>query len=165
MNLCFLDISKVCLSSCNLYSCFIFWSGLSLRMVIQGHRDSFLTVLCLWSLCNLPMLPTSQDSNVQNIDSILTIWFRILFCKKTTVYLFSQRTMSCQGKGGKQQFEIACASRGFHVFYELWKPKLGQMLHGRQGIGNLHNPFAIFLRTKIPGKLTDFDAVRDNLKK
>ena len=70
--------------------------------------------------------------------------------------------MSCQGKGGKKQLEIACASRGFHVFYELWKPKLGQMLHGRQEIGNLNDPFAIFLRTKIPGKLTDFDAVRDN---
>ena len=36
------------------------------------------------------------------------------------------------------------------------------MLHGRQEIGNLNDPFAIFLRTKIPGKLTDFDAVRDN---
>ena len=28
----------------------------------------------------------------------------------------------------KQQFEIACASRSFHVYRELWKPKLGQKL-------------------------------------
>ena len=26
--------------------------------------------------------------------------------------------MSCEGKRRKQQFEIACASRGFHVYRE-----------------------------------------------
>ena len=30
--------------------------------------------------------------------------------------------MSCDGKGEKQQFEIACASRRFHVYHEQWKP-------------------------------------------
>ena len=30
--------------------------------------------------------------------------------------------MACEG--GKQQFEILCASCGFHVYNELWKPKL-----------------------------------------
>ena len=62
-------------------------------------------------------------------------------------------------KSGKQQFEITCASRGFHVYRELWKPKLGQNLQVKQEIGNLHDPFAISLGAKIPGKLTDFDIV------
>ena len=33
--------------------------------------------------------------------------------------------MANKRESGKQQFEIACASRGFHVYRELWKPKLG----------------------------------------
>ena len=36
--------------------------------------------------------------------------------------------MSRKGKGGKQQVEIACAGRGFHIYLELWKLKLGQTL-------------------------------------
>ena len=67
--------------------------------------------------------------------------------------------MGTNRESGKQQFEITCASRGFHVYRELWKPKFGQNLQVKQEIGNLHNPFAIFLGAKIPGKLTDFDIV------
>ena len=32
--------------------------------------------------------------------------------------------MANKRESGKQQFEIACASRGFHVYRELWKPKI-----------------------------------------
>ena len=67
--------------------------------------------------------------------------------------------MATKRESGKQQFEITCASRGFHVYRELWKPKLGQNLQVKQEIGNLHDPFAISLGAKIPGKLTDFDIV------
>ena len=67
--------------------------------------------------------------------------------------------MSFEEKGGKQQFEVACATRGFHVYRELWKSKLGQTLQVRQKIGNLHNAFVISLVAKIPAMLTDFDAV------
>ena len=56
-------------------------------------------------------------------------------------------------EGGKQQFQILCASRGFHVYRTLWSPKLGQTLEVRQDIGNVHNPFSISLRAKIPGKI------------
>ena len=48
-------------------------------------------------------------------------------------------------ESGKEQFEIACASRGFHVYHELWKPKLGQKLQIDQEIDNIHDPFAISL--------------------
>ena len=67
--------------------------------------------------------------------------------------------MSCKGKGGKQQVEIACAGRGFHIYLELWKLKLGQTLQIRKKIRNLHDIFAIPLGAKIPRKLTDFDVV------
>lgn len=60
---------------------------------------------------------------------------------------------------GKQQFEIACASRGFHAYRELWKPKLGQKLQIDQEVGNIHDPFAISLGAKIPGKLTDYEII------
>jgi len=47
-------------------------------------------------------------------------------------------------EGGKQQFEIHCTSRGFHVYRELRKPRLGQILQVNQEIGNLHDPFTLF---------------------
>ena len=64
--------------------------------------------------------------------------------------------MATKRESGKQQFEITCASRGFRVYREFWKPKLGQNLQVKQEIGNLHDSFAISLGAKIPGKLTDF---------
>lgn len=67
--------------------------------------------------------------------------------------------MANKRESGKQQFEIACASRGFHVYRELWKPKLGQKLQIDQEIGNIHDPFAISLGAKIVGKLTDNEIV------
>ena len=63
--------------------------------------------------------------------------------------------MANKRERGKQKFEMACASRGFHVYRELWKPKLGQKLQIDQEISNIHDPFAISLRAKIVGKLTD----------
>ena len=62
-------------------------------------------------------------------------------------------------EGGKQQFEINCASRGFHVYRNVWCPKFGQILQVKQELGNVHDPFAISLGAKIPGKLTDFEVV------
>ena len=67
--------------------------------------------------------------------------------------------MATNRESEKQQFEITCASCGFHVYRELWKPKLSQNLQVKEEIGNLHDPFTISLRAKIPGKLTDFDIV------
>ena len=62
-------------------------------------------------------------------------------------------------EAGKQQFEINCASRGFHVYRNLWSPKFGKILQVKQDLGNVHDPFAISLEAKIPGKLTDFEVV------
>lgn len=60
---------------------------------------------------------------------------------------------------GRQRFEIPCASRGFHVYREVWTPRLGQSLKVEQEVNNVHDPFAISLGTKIPGKLTDKEIV------
>ena len=60
---------------------------------------------------------------------------------------------------GRQRFEIPCASRGYHVYREIWTPRLGQSLKVEQEINNVHDPFAISLETKIPGKLTDTEIV------
>ena len=48
-------------------------------------------------------------------------------------------------EAGKQQFEINCASRGFHVYRNLWSPKFGQILQVKQELGNVHDPFEISL--------------------
>ena len=67
--------------------------------------------------------------------------------------------MANKQESGKQQVEIACAIRGFHVYRELWEPKLGQKIQIDQEIGNIHDPFAISLGAKIVGKLTDNEIV------
>ena len=67
--------------------------------------------------------------------------------------------MANKRESAKQQFEIACASQGFHVYRELWKPKLVKTLQIDQEIGNIHDPFAISLGAKIVGKLTDNEIV------
>ena len=58
------------------------------------------------------------------------------------------------------KFQTASASRGFHVYRELWESKLGQTLQVRQEIGNLKDHFVISLGAKISGKLRDFEVVR-----
>ena len=49
--------------------------------------------------------------------------------------------MTCDN--GKIQFQINCASREFHVYRNIWSPKIGQNLVVRQEVGNDHDPFAM----------------------
>ena len=63
------------------------------------------------------------------------------------------------GNSGKTKFQIPCASRGFHKYREIWKPTLGQNLSVRQELSNVHDPFAISISAKIPGKLTKRDII------
>ena len=65
--------------------------------------------------------------------------------------------MTCDN--GKIQFQINCASREFHVYRNIWSPKIGQNLVVRQEVGNDHDPFAMSAGANIPGKLTNFDMV------
>ena len=62
-------------------------------------------------------------------------------------------------ESGKQMFQIPCASRGFHAYREIWRPKLGEKLVADQEINNVHDPFAISLETKVAGKLTESEIV------
>lgn len=59
----------------------------------------------------------------------------------------------------KTKIEIACATRPFYIYRDLWKPKSGQTLRARQKIGNLHDLFTIFPGAKILGQVTDFVVV------
>ena len=59
----------------------------------------------------------------------------------------------------KDEFQINCASRGFHVCRNIWSPKTGQNLVVRQEVGNYHDPFPMSVRANIPGKLTNLDIV------
>ena len=56
--------------------------------------------------------------------------------------------MTCDN--GKIQFQINFASRGFHVYRNLWSPKIEQNLVMRQEVGNDTVPS---VGANIPGKL------------
>ena len=62
--------------------------------------------------------------------------------------------MTCNN--GKIQFQINFASRGFHVYRNLWSPKIEQNLVMRQEVGNDTVPS---VGANIPGKLTNFDII------
>ena len=57
------------------------------------------------------------------------------------------------------KFEMKCASRGFHVYRTVWKPKVGEKLQMKPEYANVHDPFAISINASLKGKLTAFDAV------
>ena len=60
---------------------------------------------------------------------------------------------------GKFQFQINCASRGFHVYRNIWSPKIAQNLVVRQEVVNDHDLFTMSVEGNIPEKLTKFDIV------
>ena len=54
---------------------------------------------------------------------------------------------------------MPCASRGYHVYREIWKPALGEHLQIGQKLGNVHDPFAIAIKVKSRGTLTNDEIV------
>ena len=59
-----------------------------------------------------------------------------------------------------QQFEINCASRGFYIYRDMWRPVCGEILEVEQDYGNVHDPFALSLNTASRGRrLRLFDIV------
>ena len=50
-----------------------------------------------------------------------------------------------------ERFKIKCASRVFHVYRDIWKQKLSQVLHEQ---GNVYDPFAMAFKLKSAAMLT-----------
>ena len=53
-----------------------------------------------------------------------------------------------------ERFEIKCASLGFHVYRDIWMPKLSQLFEVFHEQGNIHDPFAIAFKVKSTAILT-----------
>ena len=53
-----------------------------------------------------------------------------------------------------ERFEIKCASLGFHVYRDTWKPKLSQLFEVFHEQGNVHDPFATAFKVKSAAILT-----------
>ena len=72
----------------------------------------------------------------------------------------SENNASDHGAQGMQQFEINCASRGFHIYRDMWRPVRGEILEVEQDYGNVHDPFALSLNAASRGRrLRLFDIV------
>ena len=50
---------------------------------------------------------------------------------------------------GMQQFELECASRGYHVYRDVWRPVRGEILEIENDYGNVHDPFALSLNAHL----------------
>ena len=53
-----------------------------------------------------------------------------------------------------ERFEIKYAPRGFHVYKDIWKPKLSQLLEVFHEQGNVYDPFAMAFKVKSAAMLT-----------
>ena len=53
-----------------------------------------------------------------------------------------------------ERFKIKCASRGFHVYRDIWKPKLSRLLEVFHEQGNVYDPFAMAFKVKSAAMLT-----------
>ena len=51
-----------------------------------------------------------------------------------------------------ERFEIKCASRGFHIYRDIWKPK-PQLLEVFHEQGNIYDPFAMAFAVKSAAML------------
>ena len=78
------------------------------------------------------------------------IKYRIFVSLNFENCLFTEMTSN----NGKINFQINCASRGFHVYRSIWSSKIRQNLVVRQEVLNDHDPFAMAVGASIPGKLT-----------
>lgn len=56
-------------------------------------------------------------------------------------------------------FSVACASRGFHEYRKIWALRINQQLIVKPESGNLFDPYAIGLFTKIRGKIEPLSLV------
>ena len=60
---------------------------------------------------------------------------------------------------GLKQFAFDCASHGFHVYRDVWSPRIGQQLDIEQDNANVHDPFAMAHYSKCDGKLVYWETV------
>ena len=60
---------------------------------------------------------------------------------------------------GLRQFEIDSASRGFHVYREIWNPRIGEKLEIAQDYGNVEDPFAIAIKAKPRWRIRFWETV------
>ena len=69
-------------------------------------------------------------------------------------YFFFHKSQFAVSVAELERFEIKCASRGFHVYRDIWKPKLSQLLEVFHEQGNVHDPFAMVFKVKSAAMLT-----------
>ena len=53
-----------------------------------------------------------------------------------------------------ERFKTKYLSHGFHVYRDIWKQKLSQVLEVLHKQGNVHDPFAISFKVKSAAMLT-----------
>lgn len=56
---------------------------------------------------------------------------------------------------GTLQYSFPCGLRGFHVYKEIWKPKVGDVLSCIHERNNQHDRYAIAATKLLPGQLSN----------
>ena len=69
-------------------------------------------------------------------------------------YIFFHKSQFAVSMVELERFEIKYAPRGFHVYKDIWKPKLSQLLEVFHEQGNVYDPFAMAFKAKSAAMLT-----------
>ena len=51
--------------------------------------------------------------------------------------------------------QVHCVSRGYHLYRQVWRPRLNQKLVIKAERNNLYEPYAMDIYAQVPGKITD----------
>ena len=114
------------------------------------EETKYMCISCKISICN-----RNGDCHVPAEEDCTPGWLlgkQVAFCHACS---------TAQGAIDDRivQFEIKCASRGFHVYRSMWQPKKGEKLEIQAEFANVHDPFAMAVRATVKGKLTNSDVV------
>lgn len=114
---------------------------------VCNEETKYCCINCEVFICN-----RSLDCHVAVEEDSFTGWEA---GRKVAICHPCKRKQSSESSKCLKQFEMPCASRGYHVYREIWKPALGEHLQMSQELGNVHDPFAIAIKVKIRGRLTN----------
>ena len=120
------------------------------------EETKYRCIRCQTFICN-----RSLDCHVPVDENSISGWrigCQVAFCHPCNT-ISESAVQNGASQYGVKKFEIHCASRGFHVYREVWRPVLGEFLEMEQDYGNVHDPFSIAIKAVSRERLTNFEIV------
>ena len=133
----------------------VVFSNSEFKMVVCSvckHETNYRCISCQVSICN-----RNLDCHVPVKEDTIPGWIHGKQVALCHVCDLEQTRMSQEV--ADMHFEMKCASRGFHAYRSVWKPRIEENLQMKPEFANVHDPFAIAITASSPETLTKYDVV------